>query len=195
MVPIIRNMVPRSRIVGTGGYIPARIATNEELAGLTGMTPAAIHRRTGIRERRWAVPDEATSALALRAATAALEAAGTQASALDAIILSTTSPDTPMPAAACHLQRMLGAKRAFAFDLAASCSGFLYALSVGDLMIRQGQASRVLVAAAEVKSRYLNFKDGNTAILFGDGAGAAVLAPGDEHHRSEERRVGKECRL
>jgi 3-oxoacyl-[acyl-carrier-protein] synthase-3 len=172
----------RSRIVGTGGYVPARIVTNEELAGLTGVTPAAIYRRTGIRERRWAAPDEATSDLALQAATAALEAAGTQAAALDAIILSTTSSDTLMPAAACHLQRLLGAKPAFAFDLAASCSGFLYALSVGDHLIRLGQAGRVLVAAAEVKSRYLNFKDGNTAILFGDGAGAAVLAAGDERH-------------
>jgi 3-oxoacyl-[acyl-carrier-protein] synthase-3 len=173
-------MISRSRIIGTGGYVPARIVTNEELAGLTGVAPAAIHRRTGIHERRWAAPDEATSDLALCAATAALEAAGTQAEALDAIILSTTSPDTPMPSAACHVQRRLGAKRAFAFDLAASCSGFLYALSVGDLMIRMGQAGRVLVAAAEVKSRYLNCKDGNTAILFGDGAGAAVLSAGDE---------------
>ena len=169
-------------MIGTGGYVPARIVTNEELAGLTGVAPAAIYRRTGIRERRWAAPDEATSDLALCAAKAALDAAGTQAAALDAIILSTTSPDTPMPSAACHVQRMLGAKRAFAFDLAASCSGFLYALSVGDLMIRLGQAGRVLVVAAEVKSRYLNFKDGNTAILFGDGAGAAVLAAGDERH-------------
>ncbi|MEK7221770.1 MAG: beta-ketoacyl-ACP synthase 3 [Nitrospirota bacterium] len=175
-------MIPRSRMIGTGGYVPARIVTNEELAGLTGVAPAAIYRRTGIRERRWAAPDEATSDLALCAAKAALDAAGTQAAALDAIILSTTSPDTPMPSAACHVQRMLGAKRAFAFDLAASCSGFLYALSVGDLMIRLGQAGRVLVVAAEVKSRYLNFKDGNTAILFGDGAGAAVLAAGDERH-------------
>lgn len=175
-------MIPRSRIIGTGGYVPARIVTNEELAGLTGVAPAAIYRRTGIRERRWAAPDEATSDFAFCAAKAALDAAGTQAAALDAIILSTTSPDTPMPSAASHVQRMLGAKRAFAFDLAASCSGFLYALSVGDLMIRLGQAGRVLVAAAEVKSRYLNFKDGNTAILFGDGAGAAVLAAGDARH-------------
>jgi 3-oxoacyl-[acyl-carrier-protein] synthase-3 len=169
-------------MIGTGGYVPARIVTNEELAGLTGVAPAAIYRRTGIRERRWAAPDEATSDLALCAAKVALDAAGTQAASLDAIILSTTSPDTPMPSAACHVQRKLGAKRAVAFDLAASCSGFLYALSVGDLMIRMGQAGRVLVVAAEVKSRYLNFKDGNTAILFGDGAGATVLAAGDERH-------------
>jgi len=175
-------MNARSRIVGTGSYVPARIVTNQEIAGLTGLTPAAIYRRTGIRERRWVGPEEATSDLALRAVTAALDASGVRATELDAIILSTTSPDTPMPSSACHLQRMLGAKQAFAFDLAASCSGFLYALSVGDLMIRLGHARRVLVAAAEVKSRYLNFQEPNTAILFGDGAGAAVLAGGEEHH-------------
>src|SRR5712692_5487898 len=175
-------MNARSRIVGTGSYVPARIVTNQEIAGLTGLTPAAIYRRTGIRERRWVGPEEATSDLALQAVTAALDEAGVRATELDAIILSTTSPDTPMPSSACHLQRMLGAKQAFAFDLAASCSGFLYALSVGDLMIRLGHARRVLVAAAEVKSRYLNLQEPNTAILFGDGAGAAVLARGEEHH-------------
>src|SRR5213594_2211263 len=143
----------RSRIVGTGGYVPARIVSNE-----------------------------ATSHLTQQAALAALEAAGVQPHALEAIILSTTSPDTPMPASACHVQRLLGAKRAVAFDLAASCSGFLYALSVGDHLIRLGQALRVLVAAAEVKSRFLNYKEPSTAILFGDGAGAAVLAPGDGRH-------------
>src|SRR5437899_5376590 len=175
-------MTLRSRIVGTGGYVPPRVVSNAELARLTGLSPSAIYRRTGIQERRWVGPEEATSHLAQRAALAALEAAGVPPHALDAIILSTTSSDTPMPASACHVQRLLGAKPAFAFDLAASCSGFLYALSVGDHLIRLGQARRVLVAAAEVKSRYLNFKDGNTAILFGDGAGAAVLAAGDECH-------------
>lgn len=172
----------RSRIVGTGGYVPLRVVSNAELARLTGMSPSAIYRRTGIKERRWAGPDEATSHLTQRAALAALEAAGVTPQALDAIILSTTSPDTPMPASACHVQRLLGAKQAFAFDLAASCSGFLYALSVGDHLIRLGQARRVLVAAAEVKSRFLNHKEPGTAILFGDGAGAAVLAPGDGRH-------------
>jgi len=175
-------MKPQSRMIGTGSYVPDRLVTTDELAGLTGLAPTAIVRLTGIRERRWAAPDEATSDLAFRAAQAALNAAGATAASLDAIILSTTSPDTPMPSAACHVQRLLGAKRAFACDVAASCSGFLYALSVGDLMIRMGQAKRVLVAAAETKSRYLNVKDGHTAILFGDGAGAAVLAEGDEHH-------------
>src|SRR2546427_4291758 len=172
----------RSRIVGTGGYVPIRVVSNAELARLTGMSPSAIYRRTGIKERRWAGPDEATSNLAHRAALAALDSAGVQPDALDAIIVSTTSPDTPMPASACHVQRLLGAKRAVAFDLAASCSGFLYALSVRDHMIRLGQAGRVLIAAAEVKSRFLNYKEPSTAILFGDRAAAAVLAPGDGRH-------------
>src|SRR5881296_852279 len=167
----------RSRIVGTGGYVPARIVSNEELACLTGMSPSAIYRRTGIKERRWAGPNEATSHLTQQAALAALEAAGVQPHALEAIILSTTSPDTPMPASACHVQRLLDAKRAFAFDLSASCSGFLYALSVGDQLIQAGSARRILVVAAEIKSRFLNFSEGETAILFGDGAGAAVLVP------------------
>jgi len=175
-------MTLRSRIVGTGGYVPPRVVSNAELARLTGMSPSAIYRRTGIQERRWVGPEEATSHLAQRAALAALEAAGVTPQALDAIILSTTSPDTPMPASACHVQRLLGAKRAFAFDLAASCSGFLYALSVGDHLIRQGQARRVLIAAAEVKSRFLDYREPSTAILFGDGAGAAVLAPGAGRH-------------
>ena len=170
----------RARIVGTGSRVPERAVSNEELAALTGLSPAAIRRRTGIVERRWADPKEATADLAFRAATTALQDAGVQPQALDAIIVSTTSPDTLMPSTACHLQRSLGARQAFAFDLSASCSGFLYALSVGDHLIRAGQAGLVMVVAAEVKSRYLNFKEGNTAILFGDGAGAAVLAPGDE---------------
>ncbi len=103
-------MTLRSRIVGTGGYVPPRVVSNAELARLTGMSPSAIYRRTGIQERRWVGPEEAASHLAQRAALAALEAAGVTPQALDAIILSTTSPDTPMPASACHVQRLLGAK-------------------------------------------------------------------------------------
>src|SRR6266516_6335320 len=175
-------MTVRARIIETGAAVPDRIVGNEELARLTGISAGSIRRRTGILERRWAAPGEATADLATRAGMQALERAGERPEDLDAIIVSTTSPDTPMPASACHVQRLLGAKQAFAFDLAASCSGFLYALSVGDHMIRLGQARRVLVAAAEVKSRYLNFKEPKTTILFGDGAGAAVLAPGDGRH-------------
>src|SRR3989442_56703 len=183
----------RSRIVGTGGYVPIRVVSNAELACLTGLSPSAIYRWTGIKEGRWAGPNEATSHLTHQAALAALEAAGVQPHALEAIILSTTSPDTPMPASACHVQRLLGAKQAFAFDLAASCSGFLYALSVGDPLIRLGQARRVLVAAAEGKSRFLDYKEPSTAILFGDGAGAAVLAPGVGRHGVLSVTLGLRC--
>jgi 3-oxoacyl-[acyl-carrier-protein] synthase-3 len=170
----------RTRIMATGGAVPERVVSNEELARLTGISAAAILRRTGILERRWTAPDEATADLAMRAATAALKRAGESPATLDAILVSTTSPDTPLPSSACHLQRLLGAHQAFAFDLAASCSGFLYGLSVGDQFIRAKQARRVLVVAAEVKSRFLNFQEGATAILFGDGAGAALLAPASD---------------
>src|SRR2546428_489179 len=146
----------RSRIVGTGGYVPIRVVSNAELACLTGMSQSAIYRRTGIKERRWAGPNEATSHLTHQAALAALEAAGVQPHALGAIILSTTSPDTPMPASACHVQRLLGAKQAFAFDLAASCSGLLYGLSVGDHLIRLGRARPYPVPASEWWLRYLS---------------------------------------
>ena len=170
-------MEVHTRIIGTGGYVPERIVGNDALARLTGLSPGAIYRRTGIVERRWAELGQATADLAVRAATVALGQAGESADSLDAIIVSTTSPDTLLPSSACHVQRLLGATDAFAFDLAASCSGFPYALSVGDQLIRAGRARRVLVVAAEVKSRFLNFKEGETAILFGDGAGAALLAP------------------
>jgi 3-oxoacyl-[acyl-carrier-protein] synthase III len=171
-----------SSIVGTGGSVPERLIDNDELARRTGISAAAIQRRTGIEERRWAADQEATSDLALRASMLALNRAHLRPESLDAIIVSTTSPDTPLPSCACHLQRSLGASRAFAFDLAASCSGFLYALSVGDQLIRMGNARRILLVAAEVKSRCLNFSEGEAAILFGDGAAAAVLAPATGRH-------------
>src|SRR5438445_9751054 len=173
-------MTVRARIIETGAAVPDRIVGNEELAPLTGISAGSIRRRTGILERRWAAAGEATADLATRAGMQALERAGERPEDLDAIIVSTTSPDTPLPATACHVQRLLGARHAFAFDLSASCSGFLYALSVGEQMIGAGHARRILVVAAEIKSRFLNFSEGETAILFGDGAGAAVLVPESE---------------
>src|SRR5438034_11104723 len=173
-------MTVRARIIETGAAVPDRIVGNEELARLTGISAGSIRRRTGILERRWAASGEATADLATRAGMQALDRAGECPEDLDAIIVSTTSPDTPLPSTACHVQRLLGARRAFAFDLSASCSGFLYALSVGDQLIQAGSARRILVVAAEIKSRFLNFSEGETAILFGDGAGAAVLVPESE---------------
>lgn len=170
------SVSPRCSVVlATGSALPERIVTNEELADRVGLSPSAIVDRTGIQSRRWAAPTQATSDLALRAADAALKQAGCDSRELDAIILSTTSPDYFFPSTACLVQRELRAQRAVAFDVAASCTGFLAALSVGDQLIRTGAAQRLLVIGAEIKSRALDPADRSTAILFGDGAGAALL--------------------
>lgn len=177
-----------SRIVGTGSYVPPRVVDNREIGARLGLSPEAVYRRTGIKRRHWAGEAQATSHLAEEAAREACEAAGVAAGSLDAILLSTTSPDMAFPSTACLLQHRLGARRAAAFDLSASCSGFLYALSTGDRLIRSGQARRCLVVAAEVKSRSLDLDDPATALLFGDGAGAAVLV-GEETAGPDPRGV------
>ncbi len=165
----------RSRIVGTGSYLPPRAVSNSEVSPGLGLDPEAVYRRTGIRTRYWAGDDQAVSHLAEEAARRACQAAGLSPSSVDTIVLSTTSPDAAFPSTACHLQRGLGARGAAAFDVAASCSGFLYGLSMADRFIRSGQSRRCLVVAAEIKSRFLDLQDETTAILFGDGAGAALL--------------------
>ncbi len=134
-----------------------------------------ITARTGIRQRYFAGLHETTSFMGTEAAKEALAAAGLEAAAVDAIILATATPDQAFPASAVHVQAALGAKRAFAFDISAACSGFVYALSVADGMLRAGQVNTVLVIGAEVYSRILNFEDRGTCVLFGDGAGAVVL--------------------
>jgi 3-oxoacyl-[acyl-carrier-protein] synthase-3 len=134
-----------------------------------------IRRLTGISTRRWALPDEQCSELAEESARRALDSAQVNGDSIDALLVSTTSPDTIFPSTACHVQRRLGLKPIPAFDLAASCSGFLYGLSMADAFIRSGQFSRILVVASEVKSRYLDSPDGESRLLFGDGAGAAVV--------------------
>lgn len=179
----------RSQIIGTGAYLPSRVVTNEELAHrvaaasrqprlTTRLTPADILKRTGIVERRYAAADEATSDLAAHAGRAALDNARVAPTSVDLIICSTTSPDMVFPATACLVQRRLGMKRVGAFDVAASCTGFLYALAIADRYLRTGEANTVLVVASEVKSRVLDDRDPGTAILFGDGAGAVVLTTG-----------------
>ena len=165
----------RTRIIGTGSYLPERVVSNQEAASALGIDPRRVLRLTGIKERHWAAPSEATSDLAFKAAQQALQAATLPASAIEAILLSTTSPDTAFPSTACHLQRKLGCGPVPAFDVAASCSGFLYGLSMADAMIRSGQVGTCLVVAAEIKSRYLDPADADTSILFGDGAGAIVV--------------------
>ncbi len=165
----------RPQIIGTGSYLPSRVVTNEEIAGMTGASPAGIERLTGIRMRRWAAEHEASSDLAIAAGRRALDAAGCAPSSIDAIIVSTTSPDMAFPSTACAVQRGLGCKQVGAFDVSASCSGFLYGLSMAQAMIQSAQARTCLVIASEVKSRSLDHQDDATTLLFGDGAGAVVV--------------------
>jgi 3-oxoacyl-[acyl-carrier-protein] synthase-3 len=165
----------RTRIIGTGSYLPERVVRNGDVGAALGIDSGRVLQLTGIAERRWITDFQATSDLAVEAAHAALTAAGLVPSSIDAILVSTTSPDMPFPSTACHVQRKLGCPGVPAFDLAASCSGFLYGLSMADAMIRSGQVSHCLVVGAEVKSRMLDQADTDTALLFGDGAGAVVV--------------------
>ena len=165
----------RTRIIGTGSYLPERVVDNAEICRRLDVDADGAFRLTGIRSRHWAGPQEATSDLAEQAARLACESAGIDPASVEALLLSTTSPDRTLPSTACALQSRLGMRSGAAFDLAASCSGFLYALSMADRFIRSGQFRRCLVVAAEIKSRFLNPSDETTAILFSDGAGAAVV--------------------
>ncbi len=178
----------RSRIIGTGSYLPARVVSNGDLSPWVRLDSDAIYRRTGIRSRHWVTDEQASSDLAEQAARRACEAGECAPSSVDAILVSTTSPDMPFPSTASLLQRNLGVKGSAAFDLAASCSGFLYGLSMADRLIRTGQFRRCLVVATEVKSRFLDLQDEATAILFGDGAGA-VLMVGDQVGEQEQRGI------
>lgn len=165
----------KSVITGTGSYAPETVWTNDDLAKKVDTSDAWIRERTGIRERRIAAPDEAASDLALKASLPALESAGISPSDLDGIILATATPDITFPSTACLLQASLNAPGIFAFDVNAVCSGFMYALKIADSMIVSGQCDTLLVVGAEVMSRYLDWTDRSTCILFGDGGGAVVL--------------------
>lgn len=165
----------RARIAGVGAYVPRRVMTNRELETMVETSDTWIRERTGVRERRIAAPEEAVSDLGLVAARAALSQAHLKAEELDLIIVATCTPDVLFPSTACLLQYRLGATRAAAFDLGAACSGFLYALAVGDQYIRTGAARRVLVVGAEAMSRITDWTDRTTCVLFGDGAGAVIL--------------------
>lgn len=162
-------------ILGTGKYVPERILTNQELEQMVETNDEWIVTRTGMRERRIAAPEQATSDLALHASQAALKAAGISAEDLDLIIVATITPDMFFPSTACLLQDKLGAKKAAAFDLSAACSGFIYGLATASNMIATGMYKHVLVVGAETLSRITDYTDRNTCILFGDGAGAVVL--------------------
>ncbi len=163
-----------------GYYVPEKVLTNSDLEKMVDTSDEWIVERTGIRERHIAAPEQATSDLAFIAAQRALEDAGIRAEDLDLIVVGTESPDMKFPSVACILQDKLGASHAAAFDLAAGCSGFVYACGIASQTIFSGLYKHVLVVGAETLSRILNWQDRNTCILFGDGAGAAVLGPVEE---------------
>ena len=173
-----------SRITGTGSHLPPRRVTNADLVAdlaARGIETSDdwIVARTGIRARHFAAPEVACSDMALDAARHALKAAGLEASDIDLIIVATSTPDMVFPSTACILQNKLGAAGCPAFDVQAVCSGFVYALTVADAMIRAGTAQRALVVGSEIFSRLLDFNDRTTCVLFGDGAGAVVLEASD----------------
>ncbi|RNJ63435.1 MAG: ketoacyl-ACP synthase III [Porphyrobacter sp. IPPAS B-1204] len=164
-----------SRIIGTGSALPRQIVTNADLAQRVDTSDEWIVARTGIRQRHIAQADETTATLATAAARAALDDAGVEASSIDLIVLATATPDNTFPATATKVQHALGCNGGIAFDVAAVCSGFLYALSVADSLLKTGMAKRALVIGAETFSRILDWDDRTTCVLFGDGAGAVVL--------------------
>ena len=164
-------------ITGTGHALGSEVITNEHLAARLKVSEEWITSRTGIKERRCAAPDEYTSTLAVRASLAACDAANTDAADLDLIICTTVCPDyTQMPATACLVQAELGARRAAAFDLAAACSGFIYGLDVAQKFVASGAYQNVLVVSSDLMTRFVDYDDPNTSILFGDGAGAAIVS-------------------
>lgn len=169
----------RSVVTGVGGYLPPEIVSNDQLAGLVDTSDAWIFDRTGIRSRRRAGADQATSDLATEAALRALAAAGRSAKDVDLIIVATTTSDLTFPATAAIVQRKLGAPVCPAFDVQAVCSGFVYALSVADGFVARGLARCALVIGAEIMTRLMDWSDRTTCVLFGDGAGAVVLEPGE----------------
>jgi len=172
-------------IAGTGMYVPDRVLTNRDLERIVDTSDEWIRERTGIEERRIAAADQASSDLAVIAAHRALESAGITAEEVDQIIVATTTPDRILPSCACTVQSKLGAHKAAAYDVFAACTGFIYGLGLGRGLVATGMAKHVLVIGVETLSRITNYKDRNTCVLFGDGAGAVVLracAPAEGIH-------------
>lgn len=165
-----------SRIIGTGSYLPEKVVTNDDLANALETSDEWIRSRTGIRSRHVAAEGQLASDLALPAAQRALQAAGVAAADIDLIIVATTTPDIIFPSTACILQSKLGVAGCPAFDVQAVCSGFVYALTIADLFIKSGQAKHVMVVGTEVYSQILDWTDRGTCVLFGDGAGAVIVA-------------------
>jgi 3-oxoacyl-[acyl-carrier-protein] synthase-3 len=179
----------RSVVTGVGDYLPARIVTNDDLAKIVETSDEWIRERTGIRQRREAVDGETTSDLATHAAARALAAAGRTPADVDLIVVGTTTPDLTFPAAATMVQRKLGCPIGIAFDVQAVCSGFVYALAVADNFVARGQSKCALVIGAETMTRLMDWTDRGTCVLFGDGAGAVVLEPGEGQGTTADRGV------
>src|SRR5438128_10709702 len=169
-------------IAGVGSYVPAKVLTNAELEKRVDTSDEWITSRTGIKERRLAASDEFTSDLAAQAARKAMQMAGVTAEQIDLIIIATITPDMPFPSTACLVQQKIGARRAAAFDVEAACSGFIYGLEIAQQFIMSRTYDTVLVVGAEKLSSIVDWEDRNTCVLFGDGAGAAVLQHRPEAH-------------
>jgi 3-oxoacyl-[acyl-carrier-protein] synthase III len=170
-------------IVSTGAYVPQRVLTNEELTAMVDTSDEWIYTRTGIRQRHIAADDEASSDMAAKAAQQAMADGGVDPAEIDLIVVGTCTPDMAFPSTACFVQRLIGATNAACMDLSAACSGFLYAMEVGRQFIRGGQARTALVIGAEKLSTVVNWTDRTTCVLFGDGAGAALLQPAQDGAR------------
>jgi 3-oxoacyl-[acyl-carrier-protein] synthase-3 len=177
----------RSVVTGVGGYLPDEIVTNSELAKVVDTSDEWIIERTGIRQRHRAAEGQAVSDLAVEAARRALAAAGRTAQDVDLIVIGTTTPDLTFPATATIVQRKLGCPVGIAFDVQAVCSGFVYALSVADGFVARGRSKCALVIGAETMTRLMDWSDRGTCVLFGDGAGAVVLEPGEGAGSTEDR--------
>jgi 3-oxoacyl-[acyl-carrier-protein] synthase-3 len=169
-----------SRVIGTGGYLPDEIRTNEQISQIVDTSDTWIFERTGIKSRRIAGLDETASSMAEIAARQAIEAAGCDPDDIDLIIVATGTPDRVYPSTGCLLQQRLGIKNCVAFDIQAACSGSIFGLSIADQYIKSGAARKVLVVGSELCSRIVDWSDRGTCILFGDGAGAVLLGASDE---------------
>ncbi len=179
--------VLRSVVTGVGGYLPETVVTNDDLSRIVDTTDDWVRERTGIRQRHRASEDQAVSDLAVEAAKKALAAAGKTAADVDLIVLATTTPDLTFPATAAIVQRKLGCPVGIAFDVQAVCSGFVYALTVADGFVGRGHAKCALVIGAETMTRLMDWTDRGTCVLFGDGAGAVVLEPGEGQGTTADR--------
>jgi len=183
------SAIIRSVVTGVGDYLPARVVTNDDLSRFVDTSDAWIVERTGIRQRRQVVEGEAVSDLAAAAADRALAAAGRRPADIDLIIVATTTADLTFPATAAIVQRKLGCPVGVAFDIQAVCSGFVYALAVGDNFVARGQAKCALIIGSEAMTRLMDWSDRGTCVLFGDGAGAVVLEPGQGNGTVADRGV------